>query len=57
MFPEKYILKPPIYQGLSQFLELSVFFLKESRQGVQMSMSAGQSRNGVLNNAFLSGHC
>lgn len=57
MLPEKYILKPPIYQGLSQFLELSVFFLKESRQGVQMSMSAGQSRNGVLNNAFLSGHC
>lgn len=32
-------------------------FLKESRQGVQMSLSAGQSPNGGLSNTFLSDHC
>lgn len=57
MLPGSEILKTPIYQGLSQFLEFSLFFLKESHHGVQMSVSAGQTHGGVLNTAFLSGHC
>lgn len=57
MPPGRGILKTPIYERLSQFLEFSLFFLKGSHHGVQMSVSAGQTHSGMLNTAFLSGHC